>query len=48
MNAKSMTLEESFEALMKQNEFLSKKIQEDAAIIDINSRRFKLGIFDAA
>ena len=30
MSAKSMTLEERFEALMKQNEFLSRKIQEDA------------------
>ena len=30
MSAISMTLEERFEALMKQNEFLSKKIQEDA------------------
>ena len=30
MSAVSMTLEETFEALMKQNEFLSRKIQEDA------------------
>jgi len=30
MSATSMTLEERFEALMKQNEFLSTKIQEDS------------------
>ena len=30
MSSISMTLEERFEALMKQNEFLSRKIQEDS------------------